>query len=223
MRDIRKKIAALADWLKAVKEELSKPQTPSLLELISTYYTARSAGAWSHKAKARNLQQFAEAINYLTGKGLLTLEDFQAHLAAHRRQTEAINRSMKTMSARKEELEELLRFTDLYRETKPIYDELQSIKWKGRREKFELEHERELKVFHMARRKLEKHRSSAGKIPAQAWRQEVTAIQRKYQAEYERYKPMREDLLKLLQVKNCVDTVLRQQEPAQEKRREVER
>ncbi len=223
LRDIRKKIAALADWLKAVKEELSKPQTPSLLELISTYYTARSAGAWSNKAKARNLKQFAEAINYLTGKGLLTLEDFQAHLAAHRRQTEAINRSMKTMSARKEELEELLRFTDLYRETKPVYDELQSIKWKGRREKFELEHERELKVFHMARRKLEKHRTSAGKIPAQAWRQEVAAIQQKHQAEYERYKPMREDLIKLLQVKNCVDTALRQRGQTQEKRREVER
>ncbi len=154
---------------------------------------------------------------------MLTLEDFQAHLAAHSRQTEAVNTSMKAMSARKKELEELLRFTDLYRETKPIYDELQSIKWKGRRKKFELEHERELKVFHMARRKLEKHRTPAGKIPAQTWRQEVAAIQQKHQAEYERYKPMREDLIKLLQIKNCVDMALRQQKPDQEKRREIER
>ena len=34
---------------------------------------------------------------------------------------------------------------------------------------------------------------------------------------------MREDLKKLLRVKNCVDTVLRQQEQTQEKRREAER
>ena len=48
-------------------------------------------------------------------------------------------------------------------------------------------------------------------------------IQRKYPAEYERYKPMRDDFKKLLRVKNCVDTVLRQQEQSQEKHREVER
>ena len=130
---------------------------------------------------------------------------------------------MKAMSARKKELEDLLRYADLYRETKPIYDEWKGIKWKGKREKFEMEHERDLKMFRMARRKLEKYLSPAGKIPAQAWRQELTEIQRKHKTEYERYKPMRDDLMKLLRVKNCVDTVLRQQEQTQEKRREVER
>ena len=78
-------------------------------------------------------------------------------------------------------------------------------------------------MFHMAHRKLEKYRSSAGKIPVQAWRQELASLQQKYKAEYERYKSMREDLRKLLRVKNCVDTVLRQQEQIQEKHREVER
>ena len=117
----------------------------------------------------------------------------------------------------------MLHYADLYRETKPIYDEWKGIKWKGKREKFEMEHERDLKVFRMARRKLEKHLSPAGKIPVQAWRQELASLQQKYQAEYERYKPMREDLMELLRVKNCVDTVLRQQEQTQEKRREVER
>jgi len=127
------------------------------------------------------------------------------------------------MSARKKELEDLLHCADLYRETKPIYDEWKGIKWKGRREKFEFEYERDLKVFQMARRKLEKHRSPDGKIPAQAWRQEVALLQQKYHAEYERYKPMRDDLAKLLKVKNCVDTVLRQREQAQNRRQEMER
>ena len=86
-----------------------------------------------------------------------------------------------------------------------------------------MEHEQDLKMFRMARRKLEKHFSPAGKIPAQTWRQELASLQGQYQAEYERYKPMREDLRKLQRVKNCVDTVLRQQEQPQEKRREAER
>ena len=78
-------------------------------------------------------------------------------------------------------------------------------------------------MFRMARRKLEKHLSPAGKIPAQAWRLELASLQQQYQAKYERYKPMREDLRKLQRVKNCVDTVLRQHEQTQEKRWEAER
>lgn len=83
----------------------------------------------------------------------------------HSEQTNAVNTAMKAMSARRKELENLLHYVDLYRETKPIYDELKGIKWKGRREKFEAEHERNLKMFHMAHRKLEKFLSADGKIP----------------------------------------------------------
>ena len=223
LRDIRQKIIGLTDWIRATKEKLSKPQAPTLANLLIDYYNARNAGAWSNKAKVGNLKDFAEAINYLTEKGIATLEDLEAHLADHSDRTEAVNTAMKTMSARKKELENLLHYADLYRETKPIYDEWKGIKWKGRREKFEAEHERDLKTFHMTRRKLEKHLSPAGKIPAQAWRQELASLQQKYRTEYERYKPMREDLRKLQRVKNCVYTVLRQREQTSEKSREVER
>ena len=223
LRDIRKKIVGLSDWIKAIKDELSKPQTTTLAGLLSDYYNARNAGAWSNKAKVGNLKDFANTVNYLTEKGIATLEDLEAHLAAHSERTESVNTTMKTMSARKKKLEDLLHYADLYQETKPVYDEWKGIKWKGKREKFEMEHERDLKTFRMARRKLEKHLSPAGKIPAQAWRQELGEIQKKYKTEYERYKPMREDLRKLLRVKNCVDSVMRQQEQTQEKRREAER
>jgi len=223
LRDIRKKIAALTDWLKAAKEELSKPQAPNLASLLITYYNARNAGAWSNKAKVSNLKQFAEAHNFLMENQLFTLEDLEIRVTSHVGQTEAVKASMKTMSARKKELEDLLHYAGLYRETKPIYDEWKGIKWKGRREKFEEEYEQDLKMFHMTRRKLEKYRTSAGRIPVQSWQQELDSLQQKYQAEYERYKPMRDDLMKLLRVKNCVDTVLRQQEQSQEKCKEVER
>ena len=223
LRDIRKKIVGLADWIKAIKEELSKPQDPDLADLLSAYYTTRNAGAWSNKAKVGNLKDFSEAVSYLTERGIATLEDLEVHITAQSERTEAINTSMKAMSARKKELEDLLHYADLYRETKPIYDEWKSIKWKGKREKFEMEHERDLKVFRMARRKLGKYLSPDGKIPVQAWRQELASLQQKYKAEYERYKPMQEDLRKLLRVKNCVNTVLWQQEQTQDKHREAER
>ena len=197
LRGIKKKISDLTEWITKLKGELSKPQAPDLADLLSAYYTARNAGTWSNQAKISNLKYFAEAINYLTEKGVATLENLEAQLADHSERTEAVNAAMKAMSARKKELEDLLHYADLYRETKPIYDEWKGIKWKGKREKFEAEHERDLKMFRMARRKLEKHFSPAGKIPDQTWRQELASLQGQYQAEYERYKPMRDNLRKL--------------------------
>lgn len=198
LRDVRKKIVSLTDWLKAAKQALSRPQSPNLVALLSSYYTTRNAGAWSNKAKAGNLKRFAEAVNYLTEHQLLTLKDFEAHIQIRDDEVEDLKTSMKSKTAREKELKELLHDTDLYRELKPIYDTWKGIKWKGKREKFKLEHERDLKLFHMARRKLENHLSSAGKLPIQVWKQELLTLQQAYRAEYERYKPMRDDLIKLL-------------------------
>ena len=223
MRNIRRKIADLTDWIKAAKEELSKPQAPTLAALLTDYYEGRNAGAWSRNARIGNLKDFAEAINFLTEKGIVTLEDLEAHIAAQGERAEAINTSMKVKHERLNELKELLRLVDLYRDTKPIYDELQGIKWKGKREKFEREHENELRTFHMARRKLDKYRSPAGKIPAHAWEQEQARLQQEYKAEYEQYKPIQDDLRRLQQVKRNADTAIHQQEQARQKRREAER
>jgi len=224
LRGLQRKITDLTDWIKATKDELSVPsQTLDLAALLTAYYEKRNAGAWSRNARIGNLKNFAEAVNYLTKKGITTLEELEAHIAAQSERTEAINTSMKAKSARLNELKELLRLVDLYRETKPIYDKWKGIKWKGQREKFELEHERELKTFHMARRKLDKHRSPAGKIPVHAWEQEQARLQQEYKAEYEQYKPIEDDLRRLQQVKRNTDTAIRQQVQTQQKRRETKR
>ena len=95
LRDIRKKIAGLTDWIKAIKEELSKPQAPTLAALLTDYYAGRNAGAWSRNAKIGNLKDFAEAVNFLTERGIVTLEDLETHIAAQGERAEAINTSMK--------------------------------------------------------------------------------------------------------------------------------
>ena len=79
---------------------LLPPQAPGLSALLTGYYESRNAGAWSHNAKIGNLKNFAEAVNT----------------------------SLKAKRDRLNELKELLRLVDLYRDTKPVYDELQGIK-----------------------------------------------------------------------------------------------
>ena len=75
----------------------------------------------------------------------------------------------------------------------------------------------------MARRKLDKYRSPAGKIPAHAWEQEQARLHQGYQAEYEQYKPIQDDLRKFQQVKRNTDATIHQQEQTRQKRREAER
>ena len=48
LRKIKKKIAELRDMLDEVKEELSKPQSPTIGEVLGQYYRIRNAGAYSN-------------------------------------------------------------------------------------------------------------------------------------------------------------------------------
>ena len=117
-------------WMAEVKEELSKPQTPSLADLLIAYYNQRNAGAWSNKARTGNLKQFAEAVNYLTENKLLTLEDLQERLSSVNEEFEALSDSMKKKSARIKELQELIREGENYQRLKPVHTELNNIKFK---------------------------------------------------------------------------------------------
>ena len=57
IRDIKKKITLLFDWIAEAKAELAKPQAPDLVSLLNAYYTQRRAGAYSQKGKVSNLKE----------------------------------------------------------------------------------------------------------------------------------------------------------------------
>ena len=69
IRDIKKKIALLFDWIAEAKAELAKPQAPDLVSLLNAYYTQRKAGAYSQKGKISNLKEMNETFNYLRQNG----------------------------------------------------------------------------------------------------------------------------------------------------------
>ena len=80
LREAKQKIAALIDWLKAVKTELSKSQPPTLVELLSAYYDSRSKGAYSSKARIANLKKMSEVVSFLETKHLYTTDDLDTDL-----------------------------------------------------------------------------------------------------------------------------------------------
>ena len=60
---------------------------------------------------------------------------------------------------------------------KPVYDELNGIKWKKQREKFETAHDADLRLFYTARRIL-KENIGGKPVPLNAWKQEYDRLKR---------------------------------------------
>ena len=202
LRTLGERIKALISWLKDARSKLDKPCSPSLAKLLADYYDARNAGAWSNKAKVGNLKRLTSAITYLEENGLHTLADLEARLDSLHSSLDEAKTTLEANKKRSKELRELLRYAELYERFKPLYDQLNAIKWKSKRERFKAEHESELRQFYLARRKL-----SDG-IHTAEWQHELTTLESENDATYAEYKAINSELAKLLDVKYCVDRAL---------------
>lgn len=214
MLDIKKKINPVR-LDSEVKEELSKPKTPSLADLLISYYQDRNAGAWSQKAKGKNLKEFAEAVNYLMENKLLTLEALESRLSAVSTEFDTLSDTMKAKSARMKELQELIRQAENYKRLKPVYDELNGIKWKKQQGEI-WKPPMTLTCGCFIRRRILKEKLDRKPITLAAWKQEYDRLQAEYAKLSPQYKPLREDLMKMRRVQYCVDRVLQRRQPEQE-------
>ena len=199
LRTLREKIKALTIWLTELRVE---SQQPTLAALLTDYYDARNAGAWSSKAKVSNLKRFAAAAAYLQENGLHTFDDLQTHLDLLRKRLSDVKTNLDAKHVRIKQLRELLRYAEQYERFKPIHDQLSALKWKSKREQFKTEHESELRQFYLARRKL------TDGIHTAEWQRELDALKQELETEYAKYRPLRDEMKKLLDVKYCVDRAL---------------
>lgn len=199
LRTLREKIKAMTVWLEEIRAE---SQSPTLAALLTDYYDMRNAGAWSNKAKVSNLKRFAAAAAYLQENSLHTLDDLQNHLDLLRKSLHGVKSNLDAKHSRIKQLREMMRYAEQYERFKPIHDQLGALKWKAKREQFKTEHESELRQFYLARRKL------ADGIHTAEWQRELDALKQELEDEYEKYRPLRDEMKKLLDMKYCVDRAL---------------
>lgn len=120
---------------------------------------------------------------------------------------------MKKKSARIKELQELIREGENYQRLKPVHTELNNIKFKKQREKFETSHDAELRLFYAARRIL-KEKLDGKPIALKAWKQEYAQLKQSM-PNCLRSTSHLEEVIRLRQVQNAVDTALRRREQPQ--------
>ena len=210
-REAKQKIAALIDWLKEVKAELSKPQPPTLVELLSAYYDNRNKGAYSSKARIANLKKLSEAVSYLETKGLYTADDLDAALHTMQDKIDTLKKSASGKQARIKELDELLRMADYYEDGKPVADKLKTIRFEKSRQKYKAEHDDTLRLFYMAERKL-KGQAVDGKLPAASWRAEKARLETEYRDLQQELTPLYADTKKLWAIHYSIYEVQHAQE-----------
>ena len=224
-REAKQKIAALIDWLKEVKAELSKPQPPTLVELLSAYYDNRNKGAYSSKARIANLKKLSEAVSYLEAKHLCTADDLDAALHTMQGKIDAMKKSASGKQARIKELDELLRMADYYKAGKPVADKLKTIRFEKSRQKYKAEHDDTLRLFYMAERKL-KRQVVDGKLPAAAWCEEKARLETEYRDLQTELTPLYADVKKLWAIHYNIYEVQHEQErqnaAVRQKKREIE-
>ena len=215
IRDIRKKIALLSDWIKEIKAELAKPQTPDLVFLLRAYYSKRSAGAYSQKGKISNLKEMNETFNYLRANGIYSLEDLESRVSEHSAATESLKKTLDEQTARMKAIKQLYDSSAAFQSLKPVYDGLQKIKFEKPRAKYKAEHEAELKQFYAARRKLTGEFPD-GKVDMKKLSDEYDELEQAHETTYGEFKTVRDDLHRLWKVKSCVDTAARFNERTEE-------
>ena len=225
LREAKQKIAALIDWLKEVKAELSRPQPPTLVELLSAYYDNRNKGAYSSKARIANLKKLSEAVNYLEAKHLYTADDLDAALHTMQGKIDALKKSASGKQARIKDLDELLRMADYYKAGKPVADKLKTIRFEKSRQKYKAEHDEELRLFYMAERKL-KGQVVDGKLPAAAWREEKARLETEYRELQQELTPLYAETKRLWAIHYNIYEIQHEQErqnaAARQKKQEIE-
>ena len=225
LREAKQKIAALIDWLKAVKTELSKPQPPTLVELLSAYYDNRNKGAYSSKTRIANLKKFSEAVNYLKSEQLYNADDLDAALHTMQDKIDTLKKSASGKQARIKELDELLRMADYYEDGKPVADKLKTIRFEKSRQKYKAEHDDTLRLFYMAVRKL-KRQVVDGKLTAAGWGGEEARLETEYRDLQTELTPLYADVKKLWAIHYNIYEVQHEQErqnaAVRQKKQEIE-
>ena len=140
------------------------------------------------------------------------MEDLETYASGLYDKMDSLRERISQAQSRSKEITGLLTFAEMYAETKPVFNQLNEIKFKKRREKFKAEHENELRRFYLARRKLKEHFNEDGKLPISAWRRELAGLEQTVSRTKAEHLPLREEWKKLLQVRTCVSNTLRQME-----------
>ena len=212
-RNLLSRISALMEAITELKAEIDaekqKFDAENIATLLNIYYQRRNAGAYSSKAKADNLQEQIDTFNYLQSKGINTLDDLKETVSEMNDRVFANQATIRKRQDRIRELTELIGHAETYQRLKPVYDEMNKIHWKKKQEQFRQEHQADLQLFYLSRRKLDEQQQGDKSVPLPDWRKEQAELIEENKTDYAALKAEREEFAKLKKIEGKLESALR--------------
>ena len=168
IRALQKSVAALGEWLQSIKEALTRHETISnpddynLGDVLLSYLDLRKADRefWAHRAQTKaflkDLQAVSKAVTFLREKKIDTVQSLGAYLSRTGARMNELHRTVRSKEQRVRDIDSLLAADKTIHDLQPVYDEYNSIRWKGAKERFATAHADELEQYKKAQRLLHK-------------------------------------------------------------------
>ena len=174
LRDIRRLVRGLKDWLAELKERKAallealaearaQASEPTIPQLLAWYMEQRGEerADWTSKGKLKgavsDFNKVQAAMEFLRQKEISTVETLDRQLDGISENAVAIRDSMRKAERRIKDIDTLLSHIGNYEKYKPVYREYAAIGWKKQKEKFEKAHRGELDAYRAAARYVKTH------------------------------------------------------------------
>ena len=174
LREIRRLVRGLKDWLAELKERKAtllealaearaQASEPTIPQLLARYMEQRGEerADWTSKGKLKGaVSDFSKAqaaMEFLRQKEISTVETLDRQLDGISETAVAIRDSMRKAERRIKDIDTLLSHIENYEKYKPVYREYAAIGWKKQKEKFAEAHRSELDAYRAAARYVKAH------------------------------------------------------------------
>lgn len=165
---LQKTIAALVEWLRGIKETLTRHETISnpddynLGEVLLSYLDLRKADRefWAHRAQAKaslkDLQAVSNAVTFLREKKIDTVQSLGAYLSSTGARMNELRSVVRGKEQRIRDIDALLAADKTIHDLQLVHDEYSAIRWKSAKERFATAHADDLEQYKKAQRLLHK-------------------------------------------------------------------
>ena len=165
---LQKTIASLVEWLRGIKEALTKHETISnpddynLGEVLLSYLDLRKADRefWAHraqtKASLKDLQAVHIAITFLQARKIDTVYALGSYLSSTGTRMSELRSTVRSKEQRIRDIDALLAADKTIHDLQTVHDEYSTIRWNGAKERFATAHADELEQYKKAQRLLHK-------------------------------------------------------------------
>ena len=150
-------------------------------------------------------------------KEIYTIEDLKSRVSTLRDTVDDLKATMDMETARMKEMRKMPEYVAILQELKPIVDGLQKIKFDKAKAKYKAEHEKELKRYYAARRKV-LDMFPDGKYDSRILNKQYDEFEQTHKETYEKFVAIRDEYQRIWHIQSCVNKGLGNTEHPREKK-----